>query len=291
MPSTIIDVSAAQGRIEWPVLAASGLVDGAVCKATEGHGYVDPKFAANFDGARASSLLIGTYHFAHPDELAGDAATEADHYVSTVSQRWDRSPLIFALDVEEARKIRSGAPFRAWCRTFLEQMEQRTGLLGWVYTGGPFFDQADGTPTDDDVEFFAARPLWIAAYVDDPTRYVGLTPWRKVGHTLHQWSGDTGPGGKPGIRYPGITANVVDTNRYPGTPAALRALVGRPAPGRRDTLPSPQPPPPDSDAPTWPGTPTSKSSDRLRAVAATPLRAPEAEHSVKLQEIDFEGVT
>jgi len=72
--------------------------------------------------------------------------------------------------------------------------------------------------------------------------------------------------------------------------AALRA--------HRDTDRSPAP---DSDTPTWPGTPTSKSSQRLRAVtapiydgAATPLRAPEAEHTVRLEHIDpkeLEGIT
>ena len=86
-----------------------------------------------------------------------------------------------------------------------------------------------------------------------------------------------------------------DSGQYASSILSLAAeCLRRPEvdwPVDRDTLPSPQMPPPDSDAPTWPGTPTSKSSDRLRAVAATPLRAPEAEHSVKLQEIDFEGVT
>lgn len=275
MPATIIDVSKYQGRIEWAVLAASGRVDGAILKATDGQTGVDDTFAANFDGARATSLLLGTYHFAQPDEEPGDAAKEADHYVATVSQRWDRSPLVFALDVEKARHIRKGAPFVAWCRTFVEQMEQRTGLLGWVYTGGPFWNENDGDISDADAEFFAARPLWIAAYVDDPARYVAMTPWRAVGHTLHQWAGDVAPGGKPGIRYPGIAANVVDTNRFGGSLAALRAIIGRPAPdAMRDTLPSPAMP-----------------LSRIDDGPATPLRAGEGEHNVPLQAVDFDEVT
>lgn len=66
---------------------------------------------------------------------------------------------------------------------------------------------------------------------------------------------------------------------------------------QRDTLPAP----PDSDAPTWPGTPTSKSSQRLQAVRepiadlstsspATALRAGEGEHTVPLVETDFDEV-
>lgn len=57
----------------------------------------------------------------------------------------------------------------------------------------------------------------------------------------------------------------------------------------------PQSPPPDSQADTWPGTPTAKSSQRLAAVdapifdgPATPIRATEGEHTVPLAEIDFD---
>jgi len=72
-------------------------------------------------------------------------------------------------------------------------------------------------------------------------------------------------------------------------------------PRRPDTEPAP-PPAPDSNAPTWPGTPRSKSSDRIQAVRepiadlsesspATPLRAEEGEHQVALEEPDFSEVS
>lgn len=287
MRVTILDVSQAQGRILWPMLAASGKCDGVITKATEGHGYTDPELARNFEGAAAAGLLLGTYHFAHPDEGPDDAATEARFYVSTVLAAARKvghtAPLLFALDVEEARKIRKGPTFVAWCRKFVETVEAMTGLVCWVYTGGPFWNDADGDIGFDDAAFFAARPLWIAAYVNDPSRYVALTPWRQRGATLHQFSGDVGPGGAPGIRYPGITANVVDTNRYEGSLDGLRALIAMPAPIF-------------SDAPdTLPESPaaTRKSSQRLRAVdapivetvgAATPIRAGEGEHHVETED-------
>lgn len=243
MSTTIIDVSKWQGRINWPLLAASGRIDGAIHKATDGRSEVDERFFENFDGSLATGKLVGTYHFAQPDEEPGDAAKEADHYVATVSKRWDRSPLIFALDIEKARHVRKGRPFVTWARTFIEQMEQRTGLLGWIYTGGPFWDEHDGNLSDYDAEFFAGRPLWLAAYVVDPAPFVKNTPWREVGHTLWQWSGDVGPRGAPGLRYPGVTDNVVDTNRFGGSLAALRALIARPSPlvERSDTEPAPRP--------------------------------------------------
>lgn len=96
-----------------------------------------------------------------------------------------------------------------------------------------------------------------------------------------------------------------DSSQYSSSILSLAAECLRTTPEAewpsvRDTLPAP----PDSDAPTWPGTPEgrAKSSDRLQAVrepiadlsegsAATPLRAGEGEHTVPLTEIDFEGVT
>ena len=246
MSATILDVSKYQGTIDWHTLAASGRCDGVIVKATDGQTGVDSSFATNFDGASVVDLLLGTYHFAQPDETPGDAAKEATHYVRTVQAAAARSPgrtrpLLYALDVEKARDIRKGATFVAWCRAFVETVESLTGLVCWVYTGGPFILDAAGRMSDDDAAFFARRPLWIAAYVDDPTRYVALTPWRDVGYTLHQWAGDVRPGGLPGLRYPGIPANVVDTNRFDGTFVELLAIVSRSA--LPDTLPAPPPVP------------------------------------------------
>ena len=292
MSVTILDVSKYQGRIDWPVLAASGQCAGVICKATDGQTGVDSTLAVNFDGANVVGLLLGTYHFAQPDEEPGDAAKEATHYVRTVQAEAAKSPartqpLLYALDIEKARAIRSGKPFVDWCRTFVETVEALTGLVCWVYTGGPFFDEHDGNISAEDAAFFARRPLWLAAYVDNPTRYVAMTPWRDVGLTMHQWAGDVAPGGKPGIRYPGITANVVDTNRFDGTIDDLRAVVARPALGLRDT--DPLPPPLDSSEPTWPG---GRGPAGIFDGPATPLRAGEGEHTVRLEDDeDWKGVT
>lgn len=238
---SILDVSKYQGTIDWHALAASGACSGVIVKATDGRTGTDDRFAANFDGANVVGLLLGTYHFAQPDESEGDAEAEARRYVATVKEAAAKAPgrtqpLLYALDVEKAREIRKGPTFVAWCRKFVETVESLTGLLCWVYTGGPFWDDADGDISEEDAAFFARRPLWLAAYVDDPTRYVAMTPWREVGLTMHQRSGDVGPNGKPGLRVPGIP-NVVDENVFKGSLDDLFAIVSRSAVA--DTLPAP----------------------------------------------------
>jgi GH25 family lysozyme M1 (1,4-beta-N-acetylmuramidase) len=289
---TIIDVSAAQGRPDWHSVAACRLVDGAILKATEGNGYVDPEFARNWAGASAVGLLLGTYHFAHPDfVLASDPEAEADHYVATVGVHWDvTAPMLFALDIEEARKIHAGAEFTSWCRRFVLRVEALTGLVCWIYTGGPFWDEHDGAISADDAAFFALRPLWIAAYVKDPTRYVAMTPWRGVGARMHQIAGNVKADGSPGYRYPGIVANVVDTSVFRGTIEELRALIAQPLPDQDTPIPDTIPETPDGNPAVPPADRRGKSNPRLPAVKepglelgddnapATPIRAGEGEH-------------
>src|SRR5690349_7236247 len=57
-----VDVSAHQGTIDWPTVAADG-VSAAYLKATEGATFRDPAFAHNWQQARAAGLQVGAYHF------------------------------------------------------------------------------------------------------------------------------------------------------------------------------------------------------------------------------------
>lgn len=55
-----IDVSHWNGAIDWPKVAASG-ISFTYIKATQNS--VDRRFIENVRGAKASSLLIGAYHY------------------------------------------------------------------------------------------------------------------------------------------------------------------------------------------------------------------------------------
>lgn len=57
-----IDVSAHQGRIDWPTVAAAG-IEFTYIKATEGGDWVDDHFQANWKGAGAAGIRRGAYHF------------------------------------------------------------------------------------------------------------------------------------------------------------------------------------------------------------------------------------
>ncbi|MFT4228584.1 GH25 family lysozyme [Micropruina sp.] len=89
-----VDVSRYQGDIDWPVLARQG-IDFAFIKATEGSTLVDPRFAANLDGATAAGLRVGTYHFF---SFTSGGTTQADNVIRTVPARADLLPV--AVDLE-----------------------------------------------------------------------------------------------------------------------------------------------------------------------------------------------
>ena len=57
-----VDVSAHQGEIEWEQVAEDG-IQFAYTKATEGQGWIDERFTANWDGAETAGLDRGAYHF------------------------------------------------------------------------------------------------------------------------------------------------------------------------------------------------------------------------------------
>jgi lysozyme len=69
----VVDVSHHNGAIDWPAVAAAGIVL-AFIKATQGTGFVDPLFERNRSGAAGAGVLAIPYHFldtADPDDQAG----------------------------------------------------------------------------------------------------------------------------------------------------------------------------------------------------------------------------
>src|SRR5690348_14694718 len=59
---TGIDVSHYQGTVDWAKVAGSGRKFGIV-KATEGTGYIDSSFAANWSAMKKAGVLRSAYHF------------------------------------------------------------------------------------------------------------------------------------------------------------------------------------------------------------------------------------
>ncbi|MBT9257650.1 lysozyme M1 (1,4-beta-N-acetylmuramidase) [Phycicoccus sp. MAQZ13P-2] len=77
-----IDVSAHQGDVDWTAVATDG-IDATYLKASEGGTFEDPRFAANWAGARDAGLEVGAYHFF---TLCKDGREQADNLLGRLRE-------------------------------------------------------------------------------------------------------------------------------------------------------------------------------------------------------------
>jgi Lyzozyme M1 (1,4-beta-N-acetylmuramidase) len=211
-----IDVSAAQGVINWDSVLSSGAANFVFCKATEGLSYVDTRFHFNWDSAKARGFIRGAYHFAH---LSQDAVQEANFFVNTVGALDPADMLV--LDIETASI--SGSQFTDWTLAWLETVEKQSGTTPIVYTGGPFFNSHGGNPDPSVVQRLSRFPLWLAAYVSNPAGYVP-SEWKNLGWKFWQRSGDQAAAGDTILHVPGIYGNV-DKDEFVGSLDDLRQFA------------------------------------------------------------------
>lgn len=175
-----IDVSAAQGEIDWARVVTEPCVSThpralltdlrpmfAICKATEAQGYTDPTFARNVARARALGLLVGAYHFLWGHR---DPEQQADLFARVAADAVTACPV---LDFEGVYDTKTGgfadiaavgaAAVLRCARRFGEATERLWGRPLVVYTGPGWMSQM---PAGDDLDWLAARALWEAHYTD-----------------------------------------------------------------------------------------------------------------------------
>lgn len=282
------DLSTFQGEPPFVALAAEG-IDFAIAKATEGHGYIDPKWAHNVTHAPGPMKAVACYHVIR----AGDPKRQADHCV----RQWEvlakscalRGVHVLppAIDNEVADRQAPQQLIDNACAMAV-RLRELTGMQPIHYSYPSFLIEKCGNLTAPELE---ACPQWLAWYpgmpfarasVIDPLVTLGargLLPklWARAGWTIWQYDGDGGE------RMPNDVD--ADFNVARGTFDDLLVGLGVKL---RDTEPAP----PFDPESTQPDTPTSKSSQSLRAVnapiietprpftdAATTIRAGEGEHT------------
>ena len=198
-----IDVSKYQGNIDWTQVKKDG-VRFVIARSSSGVSGVDPRYAANREGADAVGLAFTAYHYASPDKSAGDAVAEADLFVDTAKLLG--SHLVPVLDLE----INNGLGpdrLRAWVRAWLGRVEERLGVKATIYTNRFFWRDRMGNS-----QWFASsgHRLWIANWNAGPPKLPAQN-WAGQGWTLWQYS-STG-------RVAGIDGPV-DLDRFRGTDLA-----------------------------------------------------------------------
>ena len=194
-----IDVASYQGLPNWTSVKNSGRTF-AFTKATEGTTYTNPDFATNWARMKSAGLIRGAYHYGHP---GSDPVTQANFFCNVVKPT--SGDLQMALDIETTDG-KSPSQVRSWIVSFINQIVSRTGRPGIIYTGYYFWTGSAGNGSNLNC------PLWLAAYVSDPTPYVppAWSTW-----SFWQYS-DTGS-------VPGVSG-AVDLDAWNGTVSNLDNL-------------------------------------------------------------------
>ncbi len=205
-----IDVSYHQGTIAWQQVAASGKRF-AFVRATAGTLTADTAYAANWSGARAAGLTVGSYHFANPDTVQNDAANEAAWFLRNAT--FASGDLIPVLDLEVSNGL-DAASLTAWAQTWLGQVFAATGVRPIIYTNNNFW-QTSMANTD----WFARNGypiLFIAHWTTASEPNVPAAFWGGNSWTFWQHSST---GTVPGISGP------VDLGRFRGTSFPSSLLI------------------------------------------------------------------
>ena len=137
-----VDVSNWQRGMDLAAVVRNGGLAGAIVKATEGVGYVDPACDGFVRQLREAGALFGYYHFAR----SNDAAAEAEFFrANTVGYEGAGIPV---LDWEADQSV-------AWVNRFVERYHELTGVWPWVYANPWRFRQGGVNPN-------CGR--WVAGY-------------------------------------------------------------------------------------------------------------------------------
>lgn len=165
-----VDVSAHQGVIDWPTLAAQG-VEFAFVKATEGSGFTDARFSFNVLQARNAGLRVGAYHF-FSFESSGDA--QADNFIAAVEPFEGMLPPVVDLEYYAGffDDPPAAEPVRAELDALLERLRTHYGVQPILYvTEASYTRYIAGVPA------YAGLDIWIRSVYRRP-RLEGWTFWQ-----------------------------------------------------------------------------------------------------------------
>ena len=165
-----VDVSLYQGNIDWAVLETQN-IKFAFIKATEGSGYVDPKFAYNYEQAQKTKLRVGAYHYFSYDS---SGKTQAELFISTVPKIENMLPPVIDVEFYGDKEINLPdiAIVRSELNVMIEELQNHYGCTPIIYAVKKTYDLfiADSFPDCD---------IWI--------RDVILTPKLSDGRTWTFW--------------------------------------------------------------------------------------------------------
>ncbi len=208
-----VDVSSYEGTINWTNVKAAGYTF-AFAKASEGVGLTDSYFAGNEVNGAAAGVVMGAYHFAHPEN--NPAADEANYFLSVAGPYIKACNLPPALDLEDPPTGPSlaasftPAQLTSWVQTWMSTVQNATGIAPVIYIG-----PSNAAYLNSSVNSYG---LWIDDYNSSATSAPPSTGvWTDWDFKQYSWTGTV-----PGI----AGASNCDMDVFHGTLNQFNSLIG-----------------------------------------------------------------
>jgi GH25 family lysozyme M1 (1,4-beta-N-acetylmuramidase) len=220
-----IDISQVQRIDDANAIREAGF-EFAVCKASEGIGYSDPRVREHLAKLDGAGIHAGVYGFARVE--FGRAREQA---LRAIEAAGDTHRVRVALDMESCPKGYKSRPIVDFCIEWCATVEAEGAMPVFYTMPGFWLGVVNHAPAPG----LAKYPLWIAQYrstsepwapqLVDAAKPRTVAPWDAC--RVWQYSGDKG------YRVPGI-AQDCDRNLFRGDSAALRDWFGLPPVGSVD---------------------------------------------------------
>ena len=161
-----VDVSQANGLINWDEVNNGGDAKFAIIKCTEGATYQDPRFRSNLSELQRTGMTYGAYHFFR--FFTSDPLPQAKNLKNTAGPaNFGAGTLPIVVDVEyqdvNGTTNEQVTANRVQCiqklKTFINQVSHDFGRAPMIYTNADFWNNVLKSPTG-----FENLPLWVADY-------------------------------------------------------------------------------------------------------------------------------
>jgi len=198
-----MDVSEYQGTMNWPGVKTDKKLF-AWAKSTEGVTVKDNQFVNYMTQGTSAGVVMGAYHFAHPE--SNTASAEATFFLSVAGPYIKACNLIPALDFETTGSL-TGTQLTTWVQTWMTAVKTQTGITPCIYTTGSIANMLSSS--------VKTYPLWMADPDSSSTAPpASLGGWSTWTFKQYSWTG-TVWGTSP-----------VDLDVFNGDMNAFNALIG-----------------------------------------------------------------
>ena len=195
-----IDVSFAQGKIDWKAVKGSKKADFVIIRAGYGRESTqkDAQFENNYKGCKENGIPCGAYWYSYADSVE-DAKREARACIETIKGKQFEYPIYF--DLEEKFQFDRGGDFcDSIVKAFCDELE-KAGYWAGLYCSTNYLNNIISPSV-------AGRyALWVAQYYDECT-------YNKATHGMWQYTSSS--------KVNGISGNVDADECYVDYPKLIK---------------------------------------------------------------------